>query len=113
MSVVDRSVQNDGALEKDPGQFLRSLAALKAACALYPEGHPSIDSHVEESYQRVQELIAENSRVEIDMFAVQRYEFFFFAIERIIYFHCHISSFPFRLSASSAILETSSGKSNK
>jgi HD-GYP domain-containing protein (c-di-GMP phosphodiesterase class II) len=51
----------------DAGQFLRSLAALKASCALYPEGHPSIDAHVEESYQRAHELIADSPRTEIDM----------------------------------------------
>ena len=67
MSAVNDLIRHEGERERDPGQFLRSLAALKAACALYPEGHPSIDAHVDESYQRVHELIADSSRVEIDI----------------------------------------------
>ena len=63
MSTINDTVQHER--ERDPGQFLRALAALKAACALYPEGHPSIDAHVDESFQRVQELITDNSRVGI------------------------------------------------
>lgn len=52
---------------RDPGQLLRSLAGLKAACVLYPDGHPSIDGHVEQAFLQAQELIGDRQRVEVDI----------------------------------------------
>ena len=52
---------------RDPGQLLRSLAGLKSACVLYPDGHPSIDGHVEQAYGQAEELIGDRPGVEIDI----------------------------------------------
>jgi len=52
---------------RDPGQLLRSLAGLKSACVLYPDGHPSIDGHVEQVYGQAEELIGDRPGVEIDI----------------------------------------------
>ena len=52
---------------RDPGQLFRSLAGLKAACVLYPDGHPSIDGHVENAYGQAQALIGDGPGVEIDI----------------------------------------------
>jgi len=60
-------VEQEFEQSRDPGQLLRSLAGLKAACALYPDGHPSIDAHVEQAYGQAQELIGDGPGVEIDI----------------------------------------------
>jgi len=52
---------------RDPGQLLRSLAGLKAACVLYPDGHPSIDGHVQLAFVQAQELIGDGQGVEVDI----------------------------------------------
>ena len=68
MTDLGRMLAEDGeGRTRDPGQLMRSLAGLKAACALYPEGHPSIDGHVEQAYGQARELIGEGSGVEIDV----------------------------------------------
>ncbi|MFQ5529003.1 MAG: HD-GYP domain-containing protein [Gemmatimonadota bacterium] len=59
----------DGTSESggDPGQLLRSLAGLKSACVLYPQGHPSIDGHVEQAYGHAVDLMGDGPGVEIDV----------------------------------------------
>jgi HD-GYP domain-containing protein (c-di-GMP phosphodiesterase class II) len=68
MTDLRTALAEDGTEQtRDPGHLLRSLAGLKAACALYPEGHPSIDGHVEQAYGQARELIGDGPGVEIDV----------------------------------------------
>ncbi|MGD8494600.1 MAG: HD domain-containing protein [Gemmatimonadales bacterium] len=57
----------EGQERPEAGHVLRTMAALRSACVLYPEGHPAIDTQVEEVLRHARTLLRGQSLVRLDI----------------------------------------------
>ncbi len=54
-------------LRPEAGHLFRTLAALRSACVLYPEGHPAIEAQVEDVHRYATSLLEEQPLVRLDI----------------------------------------------
>jgi len=54
-------------LRPEAGHLFRTLAALRSACVLYPEGHPAIETQVEDVHRYATSLLEEQPLVRLDI----------------------------------------------
>lgn len=57
----------EGQYRPEAGHVLRTLAALRSTCLLYPAGHPAIDAQVEEFLRHARTLLRGHSVVRLDV----------------------------------------------
>jgi HD-GYP domain-containing protein (c-di-GMP phosphodiesterase class II) len=66
-AILDAEMQEDPGVVRDPTPVLRSLAALRRACALYPSEHPGIEQHVTELQQLIDPFFESRDTLQIDV----------------------------------------------
>lgn len=54
-------------MRPDAGHLLRTLAALRSACVLYPSGHPAIEAQVADVHRHATSLLENQSIVRLDI----------------------------------------------
>lgn len=65
--ILDAEMEGDPGDVRDPTLVLRSFAALRRTCTLYPHGHPGIDQRVGEIRALLGPFLEERDRLEIDV----------------------------------------------